>query len=264
MQPDSFAAVSESWLKRHVEAKGLRSGDEVKRVLEKYVLPVWRDRAFADIRRSDVAALLDHVEDEHGHWTADAVLSVLRSLSTWFASRNDGYTPPFVKGMRRTPTQERKRTRILSDAELRAVWSAAEGAGGFGAFLQMLLLTAQRRDKVATMKWTDLDDDVWTIATEPREKGNPGVLRLPPLAMKIIAAQPRVAGNPYVFAGRGKGPMVGFSKRHTAFKDSLRRRRLDPARLSTHRAQLDGEGWRAERTCRAGSRPRAPRCRGRL
>ena len=118
VQPDSFEAVGANWLKRHVEAKGLRSGDEMERVLEKYVLPVWRDRPFKDIRRSDVAALLDHVEDEHGKWTADAVLSVLRSLSTWFASRNDGYTPPFVKGMRRTPKQERKRTRILSDAEL--------------------------------------------------------------------------------------------------------------------------------------------------
>ena len=126
VEPDSFADVSENWLKRHVEAKGLRSADEVERVLERYVPPVWRDRAFADIRRSDVAALLDQIEDEHGKWTADAVLSVLRSLATWFASRNDGYTPPFVKGMRRTSKQERKRTRILSDAELRAVWLAAE------------------------------------------------------------------------------------------------------------------------------------------
>ena len=129
MQPDSFAAVAENWLKRHVEAKGLRSGDELQRVLEKYVLPHWRDRPFADIRRSDVAALLDAIEDEHGHWTADSVLSVLRALSSWYASRNDGYTPPFVKGMRRTPPQARKRARILSDDELRTVWRAAEAAG---------------------------------------------------------------------------------------------------------------------------------------
>ena len=136
VQPDSFAAVAENWLKRHVEAKGLRSGDELKRVLEKYVLPVWRDRPFTDIRRSDVAALLDDVEDQHGHWTADAVLSVLGSVSSWFATRNDDYVPPFVKGMRRTPAQARKRSRILSDDELRTVWQAAEGAGGFGGFVR--------------------------------------------------------------------------------------------------------------------------------
>ena len=38
--------------------------------------------------------------------------------------------------------------------------------------------------------------------------------------MKIIAAQPRV--SPYVFAGRGKVPMSGFSKRHVAFKEACK------------------------------------------
>ena len=106
--------------------RGCAPAGELKRVLEKYVLPHWRDRAFADIRRSDVAALLDAVEDKHGPWVADEVLAVLGSVSTWFASRNDDYVPPFVKGMRRVPAQARKRSRILSDAELRAVWRAAE------------------------------------------------------------------------------------------------------------------------------------------
>jgi integrase len=222
VEPDSFADVSDGWLERHVRAKGLRSGREMERILKRYALPVWRDRPFKDIRRSDIVALLDDVEDEHGKWTADAVLSVLRNVSSWFASRNEDYVLPFTKKMRRTSKQERQRTTILSDAELRVVWSEAQQAGGFGAFLQMLLLTAQRRDKVATLQWTDIEGDVWTIATKPGEKGNPRVLRLPPLAMKIIEAQPRLAGNPHVFAGRGKGPMSGFSKRHLAFKKACK------------------------------------------
>ena len=104
MQPDSFADGRAGWLKRHVEAKGLRTGDELKRMIENYVLPRWRDRAFADIRRSDVAALLDAVEDEHGHWMADSVLSVLRSVSSLVRHAATTITsPPFVKNMRRTP-----------------------------------------------------------------------------------------------------------------------------------------------------------------
>ena len=58
----------EDYLKRHVEARGLRTGDEIRRVLEVYVLPHWRDRPFAEIRRSDVAKLLDAIEDRHGAW----------------------------------------------------------------------------------------------------------------------------------------------------------------------------------------------------
>jgi integrase len=42
---------------------------------------------------------------------------------------------------------------------------------------------------------------VWTIRTEPREKSNAGVLKLPALALEIIQAQPRFASNDFVFAG---------------------------------------------------------------
>src|SRR4029077_13728177 len=94
----------------------------------------------------------------------------------------------------------------------------AEGAAGFGGLIMMLLLTGQRRDKVVTLKWSDLEGDLWTIASAPREKGNPGALRLPPLALRISKAQPRLTGNPYVFAGRDKGPLSGFSSRHEVFK----------------------------------------------
>jgi integrase len=214
VQPDSFAAVAENWLQRHVTAKGLRTGRERRRILEKYVLPVWRNRAFVEIRRSDVARLLDAIEDAHGAWTSDAVLSVLRSVAFWHASRCDDYVPPFVRGMQRVPPQARRRSRILADDELQRVWRAAETAGVFGAFVMMLLLTAQRREKVVSMRWDAVaDDGTWTIATAAREKGNAGVLRLPPLAMQIVAQQARLAGNPYVFAGRGDRPISGFADR---------------------------------------------------
>lgn len=62
---ESFGAVVDNWCKRHVEANGLRSAREINRLLDTHVLPAWRDREFTSIRRGDVAALLDHVEDHH-------------------------------------------------------------------------------------------------------------------------------------------------------------------------------------------------------
>ena len=59
--------------------------------LTKYVLPHWREREFESLRRSDVARLLDHVEDNHGRRQADVVLSVVRAIGNWHASRNDDY-----------------------------------------------------------------------------------------------------------------------------------------------------------------------------
>ena len=46
--PQSFQAVAEEWLKRHVEAKGLITAKERKRYLTKHILPEWAGRDFTD------------------------------------------------------------------------------------------------------------------------------------------------------------------------------------------------------------------------
>ncbi len=217
-KPDSFKAVAENYLKRHVQAKGLRSAPEITRILNKYVYPVLQDLEFESVRRSDVTRLLDMVEDASGARQADCVLSVLRSIMRWHATRADDYSPPIIPGMRRDDPHAAKRARILSDDEIRAVWAAAGDSGAFGAFLKLALLTGQRRQKIASMRWEDVTvDGVWSIPAEDREKGNGGVLVLPEAAIEIIRVQKRVGKNPYVFAGRGDGHLTGYSKCKRAF-----------------------------------------------
>jgi integrase len=221
-KPAMFQDIAEQWLKRHVRANKLRSEEEVTRLLRAHVYPAWKDRAFLSIRRSDVAALLDDVEDNHGARQADYVLAIVRGVMNWFATRHDDYVPPIVKGMRRTNPKERARARILDDAEIRAVWKAAETNGTFGALVRLLLLTAQRREKVVSMRWPDVSvDGTWTIAAEAREKGTGGELLLPSAAIDIIRAQPHLGENSYVLAGRGGGHINGFSKAKRALDAKL-------------------------------------------
>ena len=95
--------------------------------------------------------------------------------------------------MRRQSTKAQARKRILDDGELAAIWKASETAGKFGAFVRLSLLTAQRRTRVAEMKWEEIDaDGLWTLPIEPREKENGGRLQLPEAALEIIRAQPRL------------------------------------------------------------------------
>jgi integrase len=173
-------------------------------LLNKHLIPAWGGRDFRSIKRGDVAALLDQVEDRSGARSADLVLSIISSIANWYAKRCDDYVSPVIRGMKRHSTKDHARSRILSDEEIRAVWNAAEGT--YGDILKMLLLTGQRRDKVAGMKWDDVSvDGVWHVPNGSREKGAGGTLALPQMALDIIRARPRMGANPFVFAGRGNG-----------------------------------------------------------
>jgi integrase len=217
-EPDSYAAVADNWLTREIEKKNLITEREIKRVLSKYILPTFGDRPFTAIKRSDISALMDKIEDRHGPRMADVVLSNMRAIADWYAKRDDNYVTPFVRKMRRSTAKPRDR--ILTDAEIKSMWEQTGETGTWGAFLRMLLLTAQRADVVRKMRWSDLHDDnglIWTIPVIERAKGTAGRLRLSDLAVDIIRQQPRIADNPFVFAGaRSDGPFA-IGKMHRQF-----------------------------------------------
>jgi integrase len=201
----SFKAVAETWLSQYVEKKKLRTAPEIVRILNRYVYPHWAGEPFFELRRGDVNDLLDKLEEKHGAPQTDCVLKVLRSIMGWFQTRDDNYNSPIVKGMHRDKREagEQARARILTDDEIRAVWNAD---GTFGALLKVLLLTGQRVGKVVTMKWADISEEgVWRVASEAREKGHIGEVRLPPLALAIIRSQPQLDYNPHVFPGNARG-----------------------------------------------------------
>ena len=204
----SFQEIAESWLKRHVEANKLRSRPEIERQLNKYVFPGWKGRRFLDIRRREVKELLDHIADKHGRSQADAVLATLRGMMAWHQSRDENYTSPIVRGMRRKKPSRRER--ILSDEQIRAVWRACDEINGTFGGLIKVLLTAQRREKVASMRWADLKGGFWTVPEEERRKAQ-AATQSAKVALDAIEAQPHVVGNPHVFAARGKGSFSSFS-----------------------------------------------------
>lgn len=221
--PEPFETVAEEWFKRRVEARGVITAGEMRKALDRWLIPAWAGRDFASVRRGDVVKLLDDVEDKKGPILADYILAITSMLCNWYATRNENYSSPIVRGMRRTSAKEMARDRILDDDELREVWRVAEANGVYGALLRVALLTAQRREKVVSMKWSDLDLDtgLWTIEQEKRQKGTAGSLLLSEAALAIIKAQPRFASNPYVFAGRGTSRLQGMSKRKDKFDDKL-------------------------------------------
>jgi integrase len=214
VQSHTVAAAAEDWLKRQVRAKGFRTVRERERIVERHIIPALGSRSMSDVRRDDLTGMLDRIEDDSGAPMADAVLRIFGAIARWHHQRHEDYQPPLTKGMWRVT--ERRRKRILTDAEIKTIWNC--DGGSYGALVKLALLTAQRRDKLRTLRWDDLRDGVWMIRREPREKGNPGQLRLPKLALDIVKSQPRL--NAHVFSGRGEGP-IASSGYHKAQFDKL-------------------------------------------
>jgi integrase len=205
----TVGSVAQQWLDLHVWENGFRTASESERIINTHIVPHLGDQAIDDVRKEDLTKLLDLVRRENGRHMADGVLKVFSSFSRWHETRVSDFRPLLTRGMHRVLKGEGRRKRALGDDELRAIWGTP---GQYGDFCRLALLTGQRRDKLHTLRWDDLDaNGVWSIRTAPREKGNPGKLKLAKVALDIIQAQSRFVGNPYVFAGqRGNGPAAAF------------------------------------------------------
>ena len=98
---------------------------------------------------------------------ANRVLAAVRKFFNWCISRElIELSPCAGVGL---PTRERARHRTLSDEELASVLKTARAIGHpFGGIVQMLALTAQRRDEVGRLTWDqfDLDRAIWAMPPE--------------------------------------------------------------------------------------------------
>jgi integrase len=213
----SISGVIDDFMTRYVRSKErpLRSADQIQSAFERLVKPRIGKIGVHELRRSHVAEMLDKVEDEAGPVQADRVRAYLRKALSWYAERDDEFNlnAAFVRVGARANSKERARTRVLSDDELRIIWPLLGEAGAFGALLKTLLLTAQRRDEVANMTWTEIGPDgIWTIPAERYKTKRSNHVPLSNPARRVIEAQPKIDGCEYVFPSRTKTPFSGFGK----------------------------------------------------
>ena len=129
------------------------------------------------------------------------------------------------------PTKEHPRDRALTDDEIRWLWQAAEEVGWpFGPVTKLLLLTAQRRDEVANLEWSEIDlaKRVWTLPRDKAKNNRAHEVQLSELAIETLRSLPRV-GDRYVFSTTGDGPVAGFSRAKL---------RIDAAMIAARRREL--------------------------
>jgi integrase len=230
---DDFASVAREYLERQVKRNTADSTyREMARILEKDVLPEWGNRPIATIIRRDVSLLIDKKVAAGAEVQANRILARLRTLFGWAVEKDRIASNP-CDGLK-PPTKESSRDRVLADGEIKLFWSACDELGWpFGPLFKLLLLTAQRREEVASIEWEefDLKAGVWNI---PKTKAKNGVgheVQLSREAIDILAALPRVAGSFVFSTNGGKTSVSGFSfakARLDAIMAKSARREIEP------------------------------------
>jgi integrase len=195
----------------------------MRREIENEFISRWGSRPVTDITARDVVALLDEAVARGAPYQAHNLLGHIRRLFNWAIGRH-------IYGLDKSPCDRMKSkdvigpklslTRVLSDAELRALWAATERMGyPYAPLYRMLALTGQRKSEVAEARWSefDLDRKLWTIPAE-RMKGKNEVARPHhvPLTDEVIAilnALPRFKSGDHLFSTSfGVKPVNNFVK----------------------------------------------------
>jgi integrase len=182
------------------------------------------------IKRADVVRALDAIVAGGAPTRANRALAAIKKLMNWCIDRGIIETSPVAA--LKPPTKEVARERVLTDTELAACLNAATDEGfPFKQFVQLLILTGQRRGEVAGMRWSelDLDNALWTLPAKRTKNASSHIVPLAPLAIDILKSVPRFLDSDLVFTTNGKTPISGFGRL---------KERLDQA------VGLDTEDWR--------------------
>jgi len=209
--------VLDLYLKEHVKTK-LKPGNayDVECTIEKDIRPFWKDRDIKSITGTDVKELIGRVVARGARTKANRVHSLVSKFFNWCIDEEVLTVSPL--GRINKPAKENKRERVLSDAEMRLVWLAAEQCRyPFGPIVQMLMLTGQRREEVCDSSWHEFntDDNDWIMAGTRTKNGNPHLIPLSPALVAVLENAPRIACKPgldFVFTKTGETSFSGYSR----------------------------------------------------
>jgi integrase len=184
----------------------------------------WRTRPVATITRDDMHDVVDEMrlhgvpgQRRRGDATTDGLArrthAVYSSFFAWCMRERLITTNPCANA--NLPPKGAARERVLTDAELVAFWRACDELDPpMRGVFRLLLLTGQRLNEVARMKWDEVVGDVWTLPASRTKNKREHAVPLTRGMLDIIESMPRVCE--YVFTNDGRRPAANFPKDRVA------------------------------------------------
>ena len=208
-QGPTVAALARRWLDEHVAVRCKpRTAYTYRLTVEKHIVPALGRMPALAIGHADVTAL--HHGLRKTPFMANRAVDTLSRI--YNAAGDRGLIPEAANPCRRVAKfRERARERFLTDAEFRRLGRVLDEAGsrkGVSAHavaaIRLLLLTGCRKGEIQNLRWSEVDLEANELRL-PDTKTGPRTISLPPEAAAVLAAVPRVAGNPHVIAGKIAG-----------------------------------------------------------
>ena len=214
----TVAEVALRFLREHVEVR-CKPATVVhyRTAIDRHIVPALGGVQIGALTPKQVADL--HYGLRERPYTAnhavDTLSQLIRQAAAW------GLVPEGANPRRQVQRyREGRRERFLTDVEFRRlgrVLDEMEAAGEAPvhaiAGIRLLMLTGCRRNEVLTLRWEDVDLGAGELRLRDTKTG-PRVVSLSPAAAEVLAAVPRVAGNPWVIAGHRPGARLSSLYNH--------------------------------------------------
>jgi integrase len=207
-RPQTVGHLLDQYIERYCKPNQ-RRWKPVERMFEAHVKPGIGKKPLTELRRADLVELLDDLQNEKGlHAQVNRVRSQLVAALNWAVEHEYLDANPAAAVKRRKT--EATRERVLSDDELRAIWSAAEKLSNPSrALVKAWILTGQRRDEVRCMTWSEIDlgRALWILPAARNKGKRDHEIPLAPAMLALLGDRPR-PGEP-LFTTDGRKPYAG-------------------------------------------------------
>ena len=240
----TMAMLCKSYLEKHVRPS-MRSAANFEQRLNKNVLGVIGDVRLADLHARNINQVLDPIIARGKPTEANRAYENLRAMLKWAVRRGDLDRSP-IDTMSKPAAESAARERVLSDGEIRHLWTilptALPGSKACQRIVRLCLVTGQRVGEVAGMRADELDlkKQVWSLPGSRTKNANAHTVPLSDLAVTIIkdALADTSAGCEYVFPGAvgsidAHAVATTLRRAHTATK-TRPRGRFDMAPFTAH------------------------------
>jgi integrase len=216
---ETFGKYIDAYLEWKRAAVRPASFREITRHLQVYAKS-WHTRPLSSITVRDAAVLVDGIAEKRGAPSANRAKASFSPYFGWLRSKGLIENNPFLFLPKQTENGSRER--VLSDAELAAIWHAA-GTGGdqFGTLVRVLILTGARRAEIGDLVWDEFVDDMVTIPAKRSKNRRDHEILLSAPARALLESRPRRNSTNFLFGQRDGAGFSGWSKAKKALDKRL-------------------------------------------